>query len=276
MQTSTRSVIVRRLAFALAGQLLVSMTAKAQASLSQEEPGASAWDIALGGGLAVRPTYEGSDRYRVVPAPLVIINRTWADTVSVGSNGLSVYWHENRFRLGAALGIDPGRKDSAGNGIFRNGDDRLKGLGNIEPAAGVRLFGTYSLGRVTFAESVTRFTGGSNGGVQADAGVSAPFVLTERATITLRAGASWDNGKRMQQFFGVTPTQASSSMFRQFTAHAGVKDVGAGITFRYRLNQHLFLMAGAGVKKLCDDAAHSPITFAATAGVGEIMIGYHF
>lgn len=271
----TRNAIVRRLAFVLAAQLLVPMTAQAQNEFGQGEAGASAWDIALGGGMAVKPTYEGSNRYRVVPAPLIDINRTWADTISLGTNGLNVYWHHDSFRLGAGLDYDPGRKDSAGNGIFRDGDDRLKGLGNIEPAVGVRLFTTYSLGWVRFSGSVSKFTAGSNGGVVADAGVSVPYELTERATITLRAGASWEDRKRMQQFFGITSAQALSSMFPQFTAHAGVKDVAAGITFRYRFNRHLFLVATAGVKKLRDDAARSPITFAPTNGGAAIMIGYH-
>lgn len=276
MQTLTRNAMVRRLAFALAGQMLISLAARAQNAPSQADAGASAWDIALGGGVAVKPSYEGSDRYRVVPAPLVSVNWTWADTVSLGSNGLNVYWHEDGFRLGTGLAYDSGRKDSAGNGIFRDGDDRLEGLGDIGAAAGVRIFSAYSLRGVTFSEAVTRFTGGNNGGLQVDAGVSAPYVLTERATITLRAGASWEDRTRMQQFFGVTPTQALNSMFPQFTAHAGVKDVAAGITFRYRFSQHLFLVAGAGAKKLCGDAARSPITFAATGGTGEIMLGYHF
>lgn len=36
-------------------------------------PGNKIWDVSLGGGALVRPTYEGSDRYRVSPAPFVTV-----------------------------------------------------------------------------------------------------------------------------------------------------------------------------------------------------------
>jgi outer membrane protein len=141
---------------------------------------------------------------------------------------------------------------------------------------GPKLFATYSVGQVTFSESVTQFTGGSNGGVQADVRVSWRRRLTERSILMLHAGASWQDRKRMQDFFGVTPTQALNSMFPEFTAHAGVKDVTGGVTYVYRFGEHLFFVGSADVEQLLDDAASSPITFASTGVTARIGVGYHF
>jgi outer membrane scaffolding protein for murein synthesis (MipA/OmpV family) len=80
----------------------------------------------------------------------------------------------------------------------------------------------------------------------------------------------------MQDFFGVTPTQALNSMFPEFTAHAGVKDVTGGVTYVYRFGEHLFFVGSADVEHLLDDAASSPITFASTGITARIGAGYHF
>ena len=84
------------------------------------------WDITLGAGAAMRPTFEGSDRYTATPIPLLSVR--WRDTVSIGEGGLSVYWHRKRFRIGGGLTFDSGRKDHGSGGIFESGDDRLKAL----------------------------------------------------------------------------------------------------------------------------------------------------
>jgi outer membrane protein len=90
---------VRTWTFAVLGQVLTSMVARADDVLRDGNTSTSGWDIALGGGAAVRPTYEGSDRYLARPAPLLSLTWTWADRVSIGPTGLSAYWHEDAFRV---------------------------------------------------------------------------------------------------------------------------------------------------------------------------------
>ena len=284
MQIFVRRTMARRLAIAVAGQLLILTTAQADDSaathaanyLRDQGTYVPGWDVALGGGPEVRPTYEGSDRYRHVPGLILNVNWTWADMISIGTNGISASWHEEGCRVGVALAYDTGRRDNTGDGAFQEGDDRLEGLGDIGFAVGPKLFASYSVGQVTFSESVTQFTGGSSGGVQADVGVSWRRTLTERSILMLHAGASWQDRKRMQEFFGVTPTQALNSMFPEFTAHAGVKDVTGGVTYVYRFGEHLFFVGSAAVEQLLDDAASSPITFASTGVTARIGVGYHF
>jgi len=283
MRIFVRRTMARRLAIAVAGQLLILTAAQADDSaathanyLRDQGTYVPGWNVALGGGPEVRPTYEGSDRYRHVPGLILSVNWTWADMISIGTNGISASWHEEGCRVGVALAYDTGRRDHAADEAFQAGDDRLKGLGDIGFAVGPKLFASYSVGQVTFSESVTQFTSSSNGGVQADVGVSWRRTLTERSILMLRAGASWQDPKRMQEFFGVTPTQALNSMFPEFTAHAGVKDVTGGVTYVHRFGEHVFFVGSANVQHLLDDAARSPITFASTGVTARIGVGYHF
>jgi len=232
------------------------------------------WDIAVGGGMAIRPTYEGSDRYRVSPVPF--FNVTYDDMISLGPNGLSAYWHHDNLRIGGGLTYDGGRKDSAGNGIFTQGDDRLKGLGDIDSALGLKAFASYDLEPLVLSASLTKFTGSQNDGVLVDIGASLPYKVTDAFMLTPHIGTTWANQSYMQTFFGVTPTQSADSRFSQFSAGSGFKDVGAGINANYRFDEHWFIGANADVKELTGDAAKSPISYSNTETTFMTMVGYHF
>jgi outer membrane protein len=232
------------------------------------------WDVTAGGGLAVMPTYEGSDRDRITPVPFV--RAVYDDMFSFGVDGLSAYWHQNGLRIGAGLVYGAGRKDYESNGIIQSGDNRLNGLGDINGAAGLKLFGSYNVGRLNLSTAVTKYEGSDNKGVIADLGANLPFRLNDKLMVTAHVGATWANGEYMQTFFGVTPTQSANSGFSEFTAHAGVKDVDAGLRADYRLDQHWFVSTNIGVKRLEGDAAKSPITFANTEGTFMTVLGYRF
>ena len=232
------------------------------------------WDITLGAGAAMRPTFEGSDRYVATPIPLLSIR--WRDTISIGEGGLSAYWHHKHFRIGGGLTFDSGRKDHGSGGIFESGDDRLMGLGTIKASLGLRGFVSYQLGPANFELSATKFTGSQNDGVLASFGVSAPLPLTKRLILMPHIRASWASTDTMQTYFGVTPVQAAASIFPAFNAGSGLRDVRGGVNLIYRLNAHWFLDADTSVTQLLGDAARSPISISNTNVMVTTMVGYHF
>src|SRR5689334_5999042 len=156
------------------------------------------WDISLAAGAAMQPTFHGSDRYRVSPVPLVIIR--WRDTVSLGVEGLSVYWHHNNLRIGGGVNYDGGRLDHETNGFLSGGDDRLKGLGDVESAVGIRGFVSYKAGPVYFDTSVTKYLGSQNKGLLASAGISAPVAIKKRFVLRPHIGATWADDNYMGTF----------------------------------------------------------------------------
>ena len=242
--------------------------------VSRFSPIKKPWDITIGGGLADRPTYQGSDRHVVSPVPFVSV--TYNDMISLGANGLSAYWRHDDFRIGGGLTYGAGRRDTKQSGIFVHGDDRLQGMGNINRALGVRAFAAYRLGPVVLDGSVTKLTASNNDGVFANLGMSVRYRVTDRLTLIPHAGTTWANQSYMQTHFGVTPTQAANTSFSQFNANSGLKDVGAGINGIYAFDQHWFVGAFANVIKLKGDAAKSPITFSDTNTTVMAMVGYRF
>jgi outer membrane scaffolding protein for murein synthesis (MipA/OmpV family) len=242
--------------------------------MGDADHGSKDWDITVGAGAGVRPTFEGSNRTRVTPLPYV--NVTYDDMISLGVNGLNAYWHQDGLRLGGGVTFDGGRKDSSGNGIFNEGDDRLKGLGNIDTAIGFKGFGSYDLGPFNVGASVTKFTGTQNDGVLVDFGAELPYMVTDKLMVIAHVGATWADDSYMKTFFGVTPVQAAHSRFSKFNAGSGIKDVGAGINVKYQFDKHWFVGAIADVKQLTGDASKSPISYSDTNETFLAFVGYHF
>jgi outer membrane scaffolding protein for murein synthesis (MipA/OmpV family) len=222
----------------------------------------------------VRPTFEGSDRYRVRPLPVLTVN--WRDTISFGEGGLSAQLRRGGLRIGGGLTFDGGRKDHDTGGLFSSGDDRLAGMGDIDFALGFRGFASYRLGIFDFSASATKFLGDQNDGVLASFGISAPMPLSKKLIIIPSIRASWADDKYMQTYFGVSALQASRSIFPRFDAHAGFQDVRGGVNLIYNFNRHWFAGANASVSRLTGDSAASPISISNTSNSAVAMIGYRF
>lgn len=253
--------------------MLISVSALAQGA-SPTTAAKSDWDVSLGAGAALSPTFEGSDRYHVLPVPLVSI--TYKDMISLNSTGLSAYWRTGGLRIGAGLTYNPGRDDSKDDGLFSNGDDRLRGMGDIDAALGLKAFASYRLWMLDLSAAATKYTGGDNDGVVIDLGLALPYTLFDKLTLSPHVGATWANQDYMQTFFGVTTTQAANSGFARYDADAGFKDIRAGIDANYRFDEHWFLSVRTDVKRLVGDAVDSPISFSDTGVTAATMVGYRF
>ena len=232
------------------------------------------WDINLAVGAAMQPTFHGSDRYRATPIPLVIIR--WRDTVSLGQDGLSLYWHDGNFRIGGGVSYDGGRLDHESSGILNSGDNRLKGLGDVDASVGLRGFVSYKMGPVYLDTSLTKYLGSQNKGILVNFGASAPLALSKQFIVQPHIRMTWADDNYMQTFFGISPLQASQSIFPQFNTAAGLADIDGGLTVVYRLNDHWFIGADASATRYLDQAARSPITIADTNATVAAVIGYHF
>lgn len=237
----------------------------------------SDWDINAGAGFMMRPTFTGSDRYRWLPLP--IFTARWRNTLAFGENGLTATYHDGPFRIGVGATFDGGREDNgggSGGGLFDGGDDRLNGLGKIDWAIGVRGFAGYRYEFLDFNASFTQFVGDQNDGLQAQIGVSAPMRLDDNLILIPNLRATWANQKYSQLFFGVTPLQASRSIFPVFNASAGLQDVGFGVNLIYRFDNNWFAALNANGSRLMDSASDSPISITDYSATTLFVLGYHF
>lgn len=234
---------------------------------------ASDWTMILGAGAAVRPTFEGSDRYFVTPVPLVSAN--YRDMVSLDTSGLSAYWRNGGLQIGGGVTYSLGRLQDGGS-VFTPGDERLNGLGDIPAALGLRGFANYRLGPVMLGTTLTKYLADGNNGVLINASLEMPYRLGDSTTVTGRLFATWADQSYMQTWFGVTPGQSINSGYAAYQAASGIKDVGLSIGVRHQLTPYLLLSGEARVSRLTGSAEDSPITVSNFNSSFLAMIGYRF
>jgi len=254
--------------------VVLALSVPALAQPGRPVPTEREWDIRAGAGVMMRPTYDGSDRYRARPLPYLSVN--WRDTLTLDQSGLNAQLRRQKYRIGLGLTFDGGREEQDTGGIFASGDDRLLGMGNIDFALGVRGFAAWQIGPVELSAQVIKFTGAQNDGLLGRAGLSLPMPLGQAVMLIPSISVGWANDKYMQTFFGVTALQASRSTFTQFNAGSGFQDARAGVNMVYSFHRNWFANFNVGVTQLLDDSAASPISLADTSVTGIVLVGYRF
>lgn len=237
-------------------------------------PTAKEWDIRAGAGVMIRPTFDGSDRYRARPLPYLSVN--WRDTITLDQTGLNAQLRRQGYRIGLGLTFDGGRKEEDTGGIFSSGDNRLLGMGDIDFAPGLRGFSAWRVGPVEISAQVTKFTGAQNNGLLGRAGLSMPMPLGQSLLLIPSISMGWADDKYMQTFFSVTPLQASRSKLTQFNAASGFQDARAGINLVYSFHPNWFANFNVSVTQLLYDSASSPLSLSDTNITSIALIGYRF
>lgn len=230
------------------------------------------WDVTLGVGGALRPTYEGSDSYAVMPLPLVRV--VWKDVISLDPTGLNAYWRYDGLQIGGGLTYSLGRTQNAS--LFTPGNWRLNGLGDIPAALGFRGFVNYKLGPVILGSTLTKYVADGNNGLLIDGSIGVPWRIDDRFMVMGRAFATWVDATYMQTYFGINNTQSINSGYQSYSTNSGVKNVGLEVRADYRFSTNWNFSASAQVSQLLGYAADSPISVSDTAVTLLTTIGYRF
>lgn len=234
--------------------------------------GAGDWTVLLGGGIGIRPTFEGSDKYRVSPLPFFSV--VWRDMISLDATGLNAYWRHEGLQIGAGITYNLGR--TTDDSFFGGGDSRLAGMGDVPVTVGIRGFANYRLGPVLLGTSITKFFVEGNDGLLIDAGIGIPYRITDRLTVSGRISATWADGNYMRNFFGVTAAQSVASGYAAYEATSGFKDVNVSLGLQYLITKQWLASANVRFTQFLSSAKDSPLSFADRSVAGMMMIGYRF
>jgi len=215
------------------------------------ESGETRWRFALGAGLGAGPNFQGSDKYRIRPAPFVFAGYG-RFFVGFGGIGVNLY-RAPGWGFGAIVSPSGGRKE--------NVDQRLAGLGDVDRTVNLGFYGvTYTRRFLTRAVFYTD-VGGEGQGSLARLDVLARFRVDERTRFFAGPGLSWGSRQYSQTFFGVTAEQAARSQqqFPEFQAGAGVNNLRftAGANYRFATNWNL--ISSLTASRLSGHSGNSPI-----------------
>lgn len=270
-------VNLRRPALGLIAGALAAATAHADtdaprapaatAAQAAPQPPAEGWSGSLSLGVANVPTYEGSPNRRALAVPGLSL--AYRDknlgTFALGSTGLSwVFAETTHYQLGVFVGGDGGRKarKTGGGGLVpASGDDRLAGMGDLEPTTELGALASAQVAGVPVEMTVHKAIGNrSHKGTQIDLQTSVPVEISDRLSASLGVGLTWSDAKYMQAHFGVTRAQAAASRFAAFEAKAGIRKVDLSVGFDYKMGADWSWAGGVTLSRLTGDAASSPIS----------------
>ncbi|WP_187830384.1 MipA/OmpV family protein [Siccirubricoccus phaeus] len=236
-------------------------------------PGRGAWTVRLGAGALIGPAYPGSEGSRVRPLPLVDIayraNLPGLDTIFLNTQqGLGIVaLRYGPFSLGGSLGFAPGRDQDLGG--------RLRGMGDIDAGPRGSLFLHGNFGPLLLSVQADRAFGDQEG-TTVTLGATYRRRLTPSLSLAGHLGASWADEDHMQEWFGVTPLQASRTAFPSYRPEAGFRNVTASLSGNYLFSERWVLNATIGVTRLLGDAADSPIVQRETQPFGLLGLSYRF
>ncbi len=280
-----------------AAALLMLSTAPALAQSAADTPPAGSADgfdadtVTVGVAAAYLSDYEGSNDYRVVPAPAAIgsIN---GYAFQVLGNRVSVDLIRNQAGPTWDLQAGPIAVLNFNRSNTKSIDDRrVKALGEVNTAYEVGGFvGVGKTGVLTspydrLAVSVSyRYDVGN----AHESGIWQPTVsyftpLSQKAAVGIFASGERAAGKYARTYFSVSPQQSLASGLPVYNARGGWKNWSLGVAGTYVLSGDLLhgwkAVGGVNYRRLLNDYADSPLTSIAgsrTQWLGAVGVAYTF
>ena len=226
--------------------------------------------ITIGAGAGYAPSYEGSDDYTVIPAPVI---RGSVDGFEFATRGPGLFVDLARDNRQSKVNFIAGPMVRAR--LNRNSgieDPVVKLLGKKDVA--VELGGSFG---VTFSEVLNPFdtvtaqtdilfdVAGAHGGAIVSPSISYATPLSQSIFVTLTASAEWVSDDYADTYYSVTPAGNTASGLPVFQADGGLKSIGVSTLAAYDLSGDVRdggwgIFALGSYSRLQNDAAATPIT----------------
>lgn len=224
------------------------------------------WQVIAGGGVMLRPKYEGGDEYEVSPIPFV--SAQFGDYVTVNPRGVGYKaLNYGPFSFEMSLGYQSGRDEDDG--------DALRGMGDIDWGVTVGGKATAEFGPVGLFVSVEKILGGSDG-LLAEAGIEVQQPISNSVILGAEAVATFADDNYMESYFGVSALQSARSGHARYNAEAGLKSAGVGVSATWLMTEHWLLRGEQRIEFLTGDAADSPVVVDEVQSRTMLMLGYRF
>jgi MipA family protein len=238
---------------------------------------ASGWSGSVGVGAAYAPTYAGSPNERTFAVPPISVSYrdSVLGTFALDLEGLSwTFLDDTSVRLGVLVGFDSGRESrTRGSDLFKFGDDRLSGMGDVESSAEAGVMAGY--GPITL---IARKAIGDRGhaGFIADLSFDWSFDLSDKFGIAAGVGTRWADQKYQQAYFGVTQAQATASRFQSYTPEEGFVHGNVNIGLEYRFSAAWSAQARVNFEHLIEQSRASPLAEKPNSVTGFVGLSRHF
>jgi MipA family protein len=245
--------------------VLLSLMLAATPATAQMLPDRDALTIGIGAGAI--PSYEGSNNYRPIPAPVLRGRVAGFGFQTIGTHLYVDLWRDGPgkldVQLGPVVGVNPNRTGQIG-------DARVRALGTLDlpiEAGGFigvtrtgidSPFDALSVG-ISYQRDVTDTH---------DSSIVRPQItylrpLNLKTAIRVGIDAEIVGRGYARTYFGVTPAGAAASGLQPYNLGGGIKDIGvtfgASRAVKGDLRKGISLFGVAGYTRVLGDFADSPV-----------------
>ncbi|MEP2102041.1 MAG: MipA/OmpV family protein [Parasphingorhabdus sp.] len=245
--------------------------------------------VTLGVGLAVGPSYDGSDNYRINPLPVILGSVAGIDFEPRGPGlALDVIPDRDGAKVDFILG-PVGRARFERNSGIR--DDVVRDLGELDVAVELGAVGGLKLNRVfsrfdslTAQVDLVWDVAGAHEGQVISPSLTYFRPISRGAAVSFSISADHVDDDYANYYFSVSPAGTVASGLPTFSATGGWKNVGASVFGAIDLdgnaaNGGFSVILLGNYSRLLGDAKRSPITSIrgdANQYFGAIGVGYTF
>ena len=213
-------------------------------------PAAQAADFSIGGGIGVKPDYEGSSDYELVPVPAG--SAQFENGMFVKMLGLNVRANlipSNFWRLGPIYNYRPERDDVEDNRV-----DRMK---DISDANELGIFGGINWEGWFLFLDILADTGDAYNGWYSTLKAGYNWAISKEFVLSMGAHTTYADDDYMQTYFGVSRKDSERSGLNRYDADESIKDVGLDFSATWGFAQRWDLQGLLQISQLVGDADDS-------------------
>lgn len=255
--------MILRAILVISSGILLSSPAFAQSERRAPPPDDGGWNVYVGAGALISPTYSGDDDYTISAVPFLRVTKGDVFFASVQEGVGYALINDKGFRAGPLAQLDFGR-DEDGSSPFRVSGDKtldLLGLGKIDMSVSIGGFVDYKFGDFKIKAKAGHALGGHDG-VTAQAGIDFDKrVMGVGPPLFFAVGPNIKYGDNdyTQAYYGITAQQSALSGLTEFDAGGGIVSYGVGGSVLMPLSYTAGITLLGSYDRLTGDAADSPL-----------------
>lgn len=229
--------------------------------------------MTVGAALQSAPRYPGSNQTKISALPIIQVHQGifFADTVKGLGYDLQGPDH---FYMEQTLGYDLGRDDR--NSDWRDGSDRLKGIGTIKPTANTSLTLGYQITDWLATEVMMTAPLTDAQGVRYQANLKGGLWQNPSNTVSFEIDALFGNRTYLNTFYGISARQSRNSGFREYHAAAGMYAQTIYLDWTHHFSPNWSTDWNIGYTRLDDRITDSPLIYRHGGAESTLMVLYSF
>jgi outer membrane scaffolding protein for murein synthesis (MipA/OmpV family) len=216
-------------------------------------PTAYAADYSIGGGIGVKPDYEGSSDYEMVLLPAG--SARFSNGMYIQLLGLNLRANvipSDMWRLGPVYNYRAERDNVENNQV-----DRMQ---EVSDANELGIFGGFEWNNWFVFLDVLADTGNAYDGWYSTLKGGYNWVIDDAWMLSMGGHATYANDDYMETYFGVSSRDAARSGLNRYNADGGMKDYGIDLGVNWNFARSWALRGIASVSQLVGDADNdSPV-----------------